>query len=206
MSPTPLLDDIRAQVDTTMARNRALFGGWRMEATDPPPPADPPADPQPADPPADDPPADLGDAGKRAIDAMKAERNEAKKAAAAAQKELEELKKQAMSDDQKAIAEAEARGKSTASAEYGKRLAKAEVRSAAAEAKADLAGVFDFLDLSRFVGEDGEPDTKAVDAFVKGLPKTTPTTPSFNGGPRTPAPSGAGTLGEAIAAKIAKPR
>lgn len=188
----------------TFARNARRFGGWSMEADPTDPPADPPpADP--ADPPADPaPPADLGDAGKKALDAMKAERNEATKKAAAAQRELEALRKQSMSDAEKAVAEAEERGKSTAAQEYGKRLAKSEVKSAAAEAQADLAGVFDFLDLARFVGDDGEPDDKAIQAFVEGLPKKAgTTTPPFNGGPRTPAPSRAGSLGEAITQKLA---
>ena len=62
---------------------------------------------------------------------------------------------------------------------------------------ADLAGVFDYLDLSRFVGDDGEPDEKAIKAFVGGLPKKgDEAPPSFDGGTRTTpaAPQGMSTL------------
>lgn len=116
----------------------------------------------------------LGDAGKQALDRMKAERNEANKRAKALEQELEKVRKASMSEAEKAVAEAEARGRSAATADFGKRLATSEIRAAAATAGADLDGVFDYLDLGRFVGEDGEPDTKAIEAFVGGLPKKGP--------------------------------
>ena len=46
----------------------------------------------------------------------------------------------------------------------------------------DLTGVFDYLDLTRFVGDDGEPDGSAIKAFVDGLPAID------DGKPRAPKP------------------
>ena len=99
--------------------------------------------------------------------------------------ELEKQRKASMTEAERAVAEAEARGRTAATQEYGQRLAKSEIRAAAKEAGADLKGVFDYLDLGRFVGEDGEPDAKQIEAFVAALPKEN-TTPSFDGGSRTP--------------------
>jgi membrane protein involved in colicin uptake len=103
--------------------------------------------------------------------------------------ELEKQRKASMSEAEKAVAEAEQRGRTTAASDFGKRLARSEIRATAADASADLEGVFDYLDLGRFVGEDGEPDAKAIKAFVDGLPKKA-TTPSFDGGTRGTARAG----------------
>lgn len=99
-------------------------------------------------------------------------------------KELEAIRKSTMSETEKAVAEAEARGRTTATQEFGKRLAQSEIRAAAADSAADLAGVFDYLDLARFVGEDGEPDSKAIKAFVEALPKKSQLAPSMDLGQR----------------------
>ncbi len=138
----------------------------------------------------------LGDAGKQALDRMKAERNEAAKRAKALERELEDLRKSSMSEAEKAVAEAEARGRAEAAQGYGKRLATADIKAEAATAGADLTGVFDYLDLGRFVTEDGEPDEKAIKAFVGGLPKKDQAPPSFDGGSRATAaaPQGMSSL------------
>lgn len=105
----------------------------------------------------------------------------------AAVKESEKARLAAMTDAERAVAEAEARGRTAAVTAFGQRLATSEIRAAAASVGADLDGVFDYLDLSRFVGDDGEPDMKAVKAFVGGLPVKSSTPPGFDGGPRTTA-------------------
>ena len=110
-------------------------------------------------------------------------------------REYDEQRKAAMTEAERAVAEAEAKGRTAATAEFGKRLATSEIRAVAADAGADLAGVFDYLDLGRFVGEDGEPDEKAIKAFVDGLPKKENSAPSFDGGSRTPAPAPQGMTG-----------
>jgi hypothetical protein len=84
--------------------------------------------------------------------------------------EFEKQRKAAMTEAERAVAEAEERGRTSATEAFGKRLATSEIRAAAADADRDLAGVFDFLDLTRFITEDGEPDEKAIKSFVDGLP------------------------------------
>lgn len=113
-------------------------------------------------------------------------RTEAKKASEA----LEQQRQASMTEAEKAVAEAEARGRTSATQDFGKKLATAEIRAVAADAKADLTGVFDYLDLTRFVGEDGEPDARAIQAFVNALPKKEATPPSFDGGGRATATGG----------------
>lgn len=112
-----------------------------------------------------------------------------------AKTELEKQRQAAMTDTERAIEEAKAAARQEATSTFGKRLATSEIRAAAADAGADLAGVFDFLDLGRFVTEDGEPDEKAIKSFVAGLPKKDPGAPSFDGGPRTSPPAQQGMTG-----------
>lgn len=104
---------------------------------------------------------------------------------AAAAKELEKVRAAAMTDQEKAVAEAELRGRTGALAQVGARLAQAEFRAAAA-GKLDeptLAGFLEYADLTKFIGDDGEPNAKAIDAAVKKLAGTRAT--DFDGGART---------------------
>ena len=96
--------------------------------------------------------------------------------------ELEKQRKAQMNDAERAVADAEERGRTAATETFGKRLATSEIRAAAADSGRDLTGVFEYLDLTRFVGEDGEPDAKAIKAFVDGLPVID------DGKPRAPRP------------------
>lgn len=110
--------------------------------------------------------------------------------------ELEKARKAAMTESERAVAEAEERGRMAVRSEYGARLAQTEFRAAAAMRNAgfDVAKALAYVDLSKFVGEDGEPDSKAIAAAVADLvPEAvngTPAPPSFDGGPRQPAPVG----------------
>jgi len=105
-----------------------------------------------------------------------------------------DLKKRAasaMTDQEKAVAEAEQRGAAAATTKVAARLARAEFRAAAA-GKLDaetLNGFLEYADLSKFVTDDGEPDEKAIAAAVKRLGGTTST--DFDGGARTTAGKGA---------------
>ncbi len=103
-----------------------------------------------------------------------------------AKTELEKQRQASMTEAERAIEEAKQSARAEATSEFGKRLATSEIKAAAASDGRDLAGVFDYLDLGRFVTEGGEPDEKAISAFVAGLPKKDPGTPSFDGGTRTP--------------------
>lgn len=83
---------------------------------------------------------------------------------------VEQYEREKLPEAERAAAEAEERGRKAAASEFGQRLATSEIRAAAATAGADLTGVFDYLDLARFVDENGEPDEKAIKSFVAGLP------------------------------------
>lgn len=98
-----------------------------------------------------------------------------------------DLKKKAaaaMTDQEKAVSDAETRGRTTAQAEAGVRLAKAELRAAAA-GRVDqeaLAAFLEYADAAKFVGPDGEPDAKAIEAAITKLGGAK--APSFDGGAR----------------------
>lgn len=167
------------------------------ETTDTPPPAT-----------GDD---GLGDAGKQAIDRMKAERNDATKALKAAQKELETLRQAQMSESEKALTEAETRGRASAVAEFGQKLAAAQFIADAARRNAefDAAGVLEDLNLGKYVTDDGQPDAKGIAAVVERLvpERAAQAAPKFGNadlGPRTtpPAPTD-GSPRSLIAAGIA---
>jgi molecular chaperone GrpE (heat shock protein) len=96
--------------------------------------------------------------------------------------ELEKQRKAQMNDAERAVADAEERGRTTATEAFGKRLATSEIRAAAADSGRDLTGVFEYLDLTRFLGDDGEPEAGAIKAFVDGLPVID------DGKPRAPRP------------------
>ena len=105
-------------------------------------------------------------------------------------KEVDQIRQSSMSEAEKAVAEAEARGRAAASTEFGKRLARTEFDAIAGRRNPDFdtASALDFIDLGRFVGEDGEPDKEAIKAAVERLvPAAANVPPSFDGGPRTPA-------------------
>ncbi len=104
-----------------------------------------------------------------------------------AQRELEKTRAASMTEQEKLVAEARQAGATEALKASGGRLVKAELRAAAAESgvpKTALDGFLEYADLSRFVGDDGEPDGKAIEAAVK---KLAPVRADFDGGARTPA-------------------
>ena len=109
-------------------------------------------------------------------------------------KEFDSQRKASMTETERAIAEAEERGRSAVRSEYGQRLAQTEFRAAAAarDPEYDVAKALKYVDLGRLVGEDGEPDAKAIAAAVADLipERGTPAPPSFDGGTRQAAASG----------------
>jgi len=117
--------------------------------------------------------------------ALARKNEERAKGNAAAVKELEQLKAANLSDTEKAVAEAERRGHAAATAATASRLARAELRAAAA-GKVDqtaLDGFLEYADLTKFVGADGEPDTKAIEKAIKALAGE-PRPTDFDGGAR----------------------
>ncbi|MFI9202627.1 hypothetical protein [Streptomyces sp. NPDC053048] len=87
-----------------------------------------------------------------------------------ARTELSKLKEASMTDAEKALEAARAEARSAVLSEVGSRLVEAELRVQAATAGVTLPGA-EYLNLNRFVGADGSPDTEAVTAFVQSLPQ-----------------------------------
>jgi hypothetical protein len=140
-----------------------------------------PTDPEPALEPADDPEPEpdpegadkLGDAGKKALEAMKAQRAEAKRLAAAEKKRADELARKVAEFEDRDKSELE---KATAKAErLAEHAAKATQRAVLAEVKAAAAEFADpedaaaFLDLTQYTSDDGEIDTEAISADLTDL-------------------------------------
>jgi hypothetical protein len=197
--PSPAMGDIRMHITKKHwlgVTARPVWFDLTRHADDPDPAdpdpgnpdADPAADPEPAEPegdkPADEPaepegdkPDDtLGDSGKKALDAMKRERNEAKKAAADAKRQAADLAKKVRDFEDRDKSELD---KATAKAErLATQAAKAVARAVQAEVKALSTGKFadagDAVDVlmrdpSKYVDADGEIDTDAIDADLTDL-------------------------------------
>ena len=168
-------------------------------AAPPAPPADPAADPTggdagtpPAGAPAEPPVAGeeaLGDAGKKALDAMKAKWKDAEAKAKEHATELAAMKAKVEGTEAEHAAAAEAQKvKDEALAAANTRILKAEVRATAAGKLSDPADALLYLNLSDFeVGADGEVDSSLIAAAIDDLVKNKPYlaaqgTPRFQGG------------------------
>lgn len=119
--------------------------------------------------------------------------SDAARQAEALKAELDQFRQASMSEQEKLLAkaakEAEAKGRADALGAVGQRLVRAEFRALAAGAIPDLDATLDDLNLAKFIGADGEPDTKAIEAAVRRL--TPPPPPSAPEAPTTapgPAP------------------
>lgn len=108
----------------------------------------------------------------------------------AAQAELEKVRQAGLSEQEKAIAAAKAEAAAEAARSAAPRLVRAEFRAAAAGQidKQTLDAYLEDVDLTRFIGEDGEPDLKAIEARIKRLGGGRQT--DFDGGARTTAARG----------------
>lgn len=118
----------------------------------------------------------LGDAGKRAIERMKAERDDAKRIAGEAVKRAEDLENATKSDTEKAIAQAKRDGAAEVLTRVHGQIRRAEVRAALTAAGAnpnliDLAVKADEFGGLK-VDDEGEIDglAAAVEAFKKAHP------------------------------------
>jgi hypothetical protein len=120
----------------------------------------------------------LGDAGKQALDRMKAERTEAtrkataeKQRADALQAQLDEIAAANATDQEKAVAAARKEGETSALERVNSRLVRAEARAIAAELNfrdpADALGQIDLGEIT--VSNDGEVDTEAVKTALADL-------------------------------------
>lgn len=144
-----------------------------------PEPTTPPEPPKPETPPAEpeaEPDAPLGESGEKALGEERKARRAAEKTLREATAELEKLRAEHATEQEKAIAAAKAEGKTEALKTANERLIKAEVKAAAAGKFANPALATKVLDLDEFeVDDDGEVDAKsieaAIDAFLKDNPE-----------------------------------
>jgi len=152
---------------------------------DPTPPPDDATPPAPdATPPADGQPAELGDAGKKALEAERSAKKAAEKQAKTLQAEIDKLRQAAMSDQDKAIAEAVTAAKAETLAQVGGKIATAEFKAAAAGRLDDeqLTTLLSGLDLKAFLDDEGDVDTGKVRTFVdKVAPKAAAAEPATPG-------------------------
>lgn len=119
-----------------------------------------------------------------------------------AAEELERLKRQQMTETEKAVAEAERRARTEAAREYGARLARAEFRALAAAKGLNIdSDIFDLVDTSRFVDDDGEIDEAAIKAAVAKLAKLAPK-PAVSSGGDFAGGNGGGTPPKSLADQI----
>lgn len=88
--------------------------------------------------------------------------------------ERDKAKTATMSADEKATAEAEQRGRQAAAVDYGKRLAAAEFKAAAATAGLDLTEIAGDINTDKFVDDKGDVDEAAIKAAVKRFAKLAP--------------------------------
>lgn len=88
-----------------------------------------------------------------------------------AEEKIAAAAKASMTEAEKAIADAELRGKQTAAKDYGARLAAAEFKAAVAAKGLDLGDALELIDTSRFAGEDGTVDADGIKAAVAKVAK-----------------------------------
>jgi hypothetical protein len=120
---------------------------------------------------------------------LRAEAAKYRQEAKAAKTEADKARTATMSEAEKAIAEAEQRGRSAALSEFGGRLVDAELRAATAGRPVNVDALLEVVDRKRFITDDGDVDRKALAAWVDRIApapeEPAPTVPSFDGGART---------------------
>lgn len=88
------------------------------------------------------------------------------KANAAAARELEALRATSMTDQEKAVADAKAEARTETLREVGGKLADAAIRVAAAGRPVDVDALIEGIDATKFLDANGDPDTKAIGAWM----------------------------------------
>lgn len=140
------------------------------DGNQPPPPGE---QPKPADPPAPAAEPEGTDWEAKYRDALQHSRKWEQRAKDNTS-ELEKLRQAQMTDQEKAVAEAESRGRTAAASEYGRQLAAARFEAAAATAGVQLGDAAGLIDTARFVGDDGQVDADAIQAAVTQLAAIAP--------------------------------
>lgn len=208
-NPFVIPQDVQSKVDEIMARNRARFGGWKMEA-DGDAGADSGTDGSDGDQGGTDADADvdsLGDAGKQALDRMKADRKAAEARAKAAEAELEKLRNASKTEQERAVDAARKEGASEAAQKANERLIRAETKAIAATAKfhdpGDVIAQLGSQLADIEVDDEGEVDAKALKALVDRLAKDKPYLVNAGTGTASASDAGIGTTGTAGRVEVA---
>ncbi|WP_395759482.1 hypothetical protein OIE82_27150 [Streptomyces althioticus] len=94
--------------------------------------------------------------------------------------ELAKLKEAQMTEAEKAIEAARTEGRNSALSEVGTDLVTAEMALQAATAGVTLPPA-EYLNVSKFLGDDGRPNKEAVKSFVETLPKAKEEFPNLQG-------------------------
>jgi hypothetical protein len=157
--------------------------------TEPPQPPAPPAPPEPPE-----------DTAQELRNALAEERRRHRET----MQTLSQLQQQGMTDQEKAIEAAKAEGRAEAIRDAAKRVAQAEFRALAAGRLADPDAYLELLDLSPFIGEDGEIDKKALAKMVERL--IAQITPAGARIPAGPMGNGEGADGDFLRAVLSKKR
>lgn len=140
------------------------------------------------EPPAED--GQLGEAGKKAIETERKARQKAERDLKAMQKQLDDLQAASLSEQERAVKEAEDRGRTEALGSANARILRAEVKALAGGKLADPEDAVRLLDLTEFdVSDDGTVDTKAISSAIDELVKQKPYL-SPNGQRPAPLPGG----------------
>lgn len=84
-------------------------------------------------------------------------------------RELEQLRRESMSEQERAIAEARDSARSEVMQEVSGRLVDAEIRSAAANRPINVDVLVDSIDRSKFLDDEGNVDRDAVSSFLDQL-------------------------------------
>ena len=139
--------------------------------------------------------ADLRDAGKKALDSMKAEVKAAKAEAKTAADERDRLK--AAAEGKEAEWDADKKAREAADHRFSEKYLKAEVKAAATGKLADPSDAMRYLDMTKFeVSEDGDVDadaiTSAIDALIKEKPYLAAQGARFTGTPDAGTRNGTG--------------
>jgi hypothetical protein len=157
-------------------------------APTPPPPTPPAPTPTPTDPPPPtDPPAPAGPALESALAEERRRNRELTD-------RLAKLERAAMSEAEKAIAQAREEGQAAGRAEVqgdaARQLAAAEFRIAAAGRLVNAEAALAALDLGKLLTADGKPDKKVIAGLVDQLAAVPPPGGIIPSGPRDQPPNG----------------
>lgn len=154
-------------------------------------------DPQPGTAPTP-PVQDVGTDWKAEHDRLQADvkRNEERhRKNASAAKDLETLRQSTMTELEKAVTAARNEGRTEAQKESSGRLVAAEVRVALAGRPIDAAALLEGIDATRFLTDNGDIDSKAINAWVERIAPLPEPTPNPNANPFLTVDLGQGVRG-----------